>query len=416
MVNQLTNRRKQAMVNVNDFHAGSDNDRIEAAFAACRDGVVVISRRESDIEPERDWWLLDRAILVPANTTVIVRNCKIKLSDRCRDNFFRSANCGMGINEPEPLANIHIIGEGTATLEGADHPRATGDSSKTIGCPCPLNFTGNPNPTFADRHDYSYGTDALKEGESKRGDWRNIGVLMANVENLSIENLRIIEPHGWGISLEACSHARVEKIFFQACMCRIIDGAENNIENQDGVNLRNGCHHVLISDISGTTGDDSVALTCIVGTTFRPGGSTCNTHVMHSDYTKRDKDIHDVIIRNITAYSASGICCQIRLLPTNSAKIWNVLIDGVIDGAPDDLHARTSVLVGEGGNTYGENRNDSMNHITINNVISNCRSAILVPGYLNNSIISNVQNRNPNGKVIDARENAFNDVLISNVR
>jgi hypothetical protein len=40
----------------------------------------------------------------------------------------------------------------------------------------------------------------------------------------------------------------------------------------------------------------------------------------------------------------------------------------------------------------------------------------LVPGYLNNSIISNVQNRNPNGKVIDARENAFNDVLISNVR
>ncbi len=159
-----------------------------------------------------------------------------------------------------------------------------------------------------------------------------------------------------------------------------------------------------------------MALTCIVGTTFRPGGSTCNTHVMHSDYTKRDKDIHDVIIRNITAYSASGICCQIRLLPTNSAKIWNVLIDGVIDGAPDDLHARTSVLVGEGGNTYGENRNDSMNHITINNVISNCRSAILVPGYLNNSIISNVQNRNPNGKVIDARENAFNDVLISNVR
>lgn len=408
------------MTSVIDFQGATDSERIEAAIRACTDGVLLIPRRISDIEPERDWWLLDRAILVPGDMTVILQECRLKLSDHCRDNFFRSANCGYGLGDPKPLRNIHLLGQGTCTLEGADHPRATGDSSKRILCPCPKNhsFSGSPTPTWSDLHDFSYGTDAGKEGESQRGDWRNIGILMANVDNLTISGLRIVEAHAWGISLEACSNAHIDHIFFQACMTRTIDGQRHNVENQDGINLRNGCHHVVISDISGTTGDDTIALTCIVPAPdmpLRTGGAYDSTHVMHGDFSRRDKDIHDVIIRNVQGYSASGICCQIRLLPTNSARIWNVLIDGVVDGAPDSLHARTSVLLGEGGNGYGQNLADAMSHITISNVISNCRSAILVPGYLSDSIISNVISRNPEGKVIDAAPGHLRNVILSNI-
>ena len=71
------------MVYVNDFQ-GTDNEKIEQAIAARGlEGTVVL-------EPKKDGtpWLLDRAILLPENTTFIVRNCKIKLSDKCRDNFF----------------------------------------------------------------------------------------------------------------------------------------------------------------------------------------------------------------------------------------------------------------------------------------------------------------------------------------
>ena len=115
------------MVNVNDFLKQGDNEAFDAAIAARgKDGIVMIPPRES--ADGRDYWLLDRAILLPENTTVILQNCKIKLSDKCRDNFFRSANCGIGIEEIKPLSNIHIRGEGNAVLEGADHPRATGDS------------------------------------------------------------------------------------------------------------------------------------------------------------------------------------------------------------------------------------------------------------------------------------------------
>ena len=177
------------MGNVNSYAGSSDNEQIEAAIRDRKNGPVVISARISEREPERNWWLLDRAVLLPENTTVIIENCKIKLSDSCRDNFFRSANCGLGIDEPEKISDIHICGIGRAILEGADHPRATGDGGKVLAWPCPKNFSGAEHPSFEDLHRHSYGTDAGKPGESQNGDWRNIGILMANVDHLTIENL-----------------------------------------------------------------------------------------------------------------------------------------------------------------------------------------------------------------------------------
>lgn len=126
------------MVNVNSFRNLPDNEAIEQAIAnRDADGIVVIPPRVSDIEPERTHWLLDRAILLPENTTIVLQSCKIKLSDRCRDNFFRTANCGFGFPDPAPIKNVHIRGEGFCTLEGADHPRASGDGSKLLHKPCP---------------------------------------------------------------------------------------------------------------------------------------------------------------------------------------------------------------------------------------------------------------------------------------
>ena len=132
---------------------------------------MVIPRVNVQGEERREVWLLDSAILVRSNTTLELDNCRIKLSDRCRDNLIRSANCGLGITDIRPLQNIHIRGIGTVVLEGADHPRATGDSGKTLG-------------------QRTYGTDAGKDGESQTGDWRNIGILLAFVENFSIQNRR----------------------------------------------------------------------------------------------------------------------------------------------------------------------------------------------------------------------------------
>ena len=419
------------MINVNDFKCLTDNETLELAIANKQaDGIVVIPPRVSDIEPERTYWLLDRAILLPENTTVVLQNCTIKLSDRCRDNFFRSANCGMGIEFPERIKNIHIRGEGLCTLLGADHPRASGDGSKVIHCPCPYlpediskyapwmkeGTRRSPSElTGDDYHAHSYGTDAGKDGESQYGDWRGIGILLANVEHFSISGLRLVKTHGWAISLEECAHGLIEKIHFDMNMSKEIDGMLHNMENQDGIDLRNGCHHILITDITGQTGDDVIALTAIVpdNNVYRPGGSLRNTHVMHNDWTKRDKNIHDIIIRNVSAYSQ--LCWVIRLLPCNT-KIWNVVIDGIIDSQPEGVNHHGALLLGEPDSGYGKNLPGSISNITVSNLICNTDRPITVAGYLCDSVISNVVSTSTENPVITVRrENGMQNVQLSNI-
>lgn len=415
------------MVNVNSFRNVSDNDAIEQAIAnRGADGIVVIPPRVSDIEPERTHWLLDRAILLPENTTIILQSCKIKLSDRCRDNFFRTANCGFGFPDPAPIKNVHIRGEGFCTLEGADHPRASGDGSKLLHKPCPhhpadiiaIDADWVPKERkesgeldFWDIHDHSYGTDAGNPDESQYGDWRGIGILFARAERFSISNLHIVESHGWGISLEDCSYGLIEKIDFDARMYKEIDGMIMNMENQDGIDIRNGCHHITITDITGETGDDVIALTAVVPNepVYRPGGSLRTTHVMHSDWSRRERDIHDIIIRNVTAFSY--LCWVLRLLPANT-KIYNVVIENIIESRPElpsHPHGGT-LLLGDGGG-YGDNQPESMCGITISNVVCNSYSAVTLAGFMKDSVISNIVNRNPNTDILHVdRPNGMTNV------
>lgn len=116
---------------------GSDVERINQAIEAAvgAGAKVVIPRWNHAQGGKTETWLLDAAILLRSNTTLVLDNCRIKLSDRCRDNMMRSANCGLGITEIEPISNIYIRGIGNVVLEGADHPRATGDNGKTLGKP-----------------------------------------------------------------------------------------------------------------------------------------------------------------------------------------------------------------------------------------------------------------------------------------
>ena len=415
------------MVIANNFTGANDSEILNNAVQnRGADGIVVIPPRQ--IDETRDYWLLDSAVLLPENTTVILQNAKIKLSDRCRDNFFRTANCGLGIEDPSPIRNVHIRGEGVCLLEGADHPRATGDSSKLQHAPCPhfpedicniADWIPEERRTpeklaFWDIHNHSYGTDAGKEGESQYGDWRGIGILFANTEDFSISGLRIKDSHGWAISVEACSGGRIEKIDFDARMHKLIDGTYMNMENEDGIDIRNGCHHIVISDITGNTGDDVIALTAIASnSTYRPGGSLRSTHVMHNDWSKREKDIHDIIIKNVIAHSY--LCYVIRLLPA-MASVYNVVIDGIIDTQPNQLNYGGTLLLGSADAAYGKNERDGMRNITVSNVICNSRRAVKIAGFLTDSVITNIVNRNPECETITVdRENGLNNVSISNV-
>ncbi|MCK5465849.1 MAG: hypothetical protein KAI95_22625, partial [Bacteroidales bacterium] len=75
----------QQNITPNQFE-GNDIHRIRSAIEAAKatTGKVVIPPVNSN---GTNLWLLDSAILIPGNMTVILDNCTIQLSDQCRDNM-----------------------------------------------------------------------------------------------------------------------------------------------------------------------------------------------------------------------------------------------------------------------------------------------------------------------------------------
>jgi hypothetical protein len=384
--------RSSSAVSPNDFE-GSDvqriNQAIETATASGR--RVVVPRINHAADGDRELWLLDAAILVRSNTVLEFDNCHIKLSDACRDNIIRSANCGLGVTDIQPMHHVTVRGRGHVLLEGAVRPRATGDSAKTLGKP-------------------TAGSDAGVDGVSPTGDWRNIGILLACVDDVTIENLHIKDPHGWSISLERCGNGRLRDIHFEMTGTKMIDGKTWPILNQDGIDLRQGCHDIVIENISGVTGDDMIALTNIVGD--KPAGSDQSMMVSASMKADgADDDIRNIIIRNVHG-TVAGRHHVIRLLNACGLRIENVIIDGVIDTSPPERPCRATIKIGDsnprwGGVTpLGDTR-----RIVINNVVGASQHTILIAGSLTDSVIANVVRTLPGGEAItyeSGRENVRN--------
>ena len=364
----------------NDF-IGSDIEKINAAIqaaAACGCGKTVISSRRADEESERNFWLIDSAILLPENFSLIIRDTVIKLSNACRDNMIRSANT---LIDTVPIcSNINIIGEGKAVLEGADIPRATGDAVKVLG-------------------ERTFGSDAGKAGETATGDWRNIGILLVKTKNFILKNLHIKNSHGWAISLEYCTDGKIADLSFDSCSKVMIDGESHSALNQDGLDLRRGCRNIEIENISGSTGDDLVALTAIP-TGKRPAGRFGEHEFMGDSDKLADEDVYNISIKNVCGFSA-GCCNIVRFLNTRGIKMYDIILDGVKDLSPADKRNQATVRIGEAKLEWGgvTPLNDTKN-FTIKNIDSYSRTAVLIAGSLAESSIINLVNHNPENPAI----------------
>jgi hypothetical protein len=384
-------------VTPNQF-AGSDVERINqavraAAAAGCRVRIPRVNLRDGQ---RREIWLLDSAILLPGDTTLELDQCHLKLSDRCRDNFIRSANCGLGKTEIEPLQNIHIRGIGSVVLEGADRPRATGDSGKTIG-------------------QRTYGSDAGVAGQSQTGDWRNIGILMAFVDGFSIQNVTVRDSHAWAISLERCAHGTLRDIDFASSGDKLIDGQRQTILNQDGIDLRMGCHDILIENITGCTGDDLIALTAIPRPETQAGGTDSTMVSAGADRGDGRDDIRHVILRNIRGYSRGGHHI-VRLLNTPSVRMHDILLDGLLDTSPETVRCKAAVKIGDHAYGGGVAALGDTSRILISNVTSKASHTVLVGGSLCDSILTNIVRYGSPGDVVTAASGPENlrNVTISN--
>ena len=115
----------------------------------------------------------------------------------------------------------------------------------------------------------------------------------------------------------------------------------------------------------------------------------------------------------ITANSMdNGTGIQQEFAINENTKIYNVVIENILESrpySPNHPYGGT-LLLGDGGG-YGDNQPESMYGITISNVVCNSSAGICLDGYLKDSVISNIVNRNPDAPLLRVgRPNGMSNV------
>lgn len=276
-------------------------------------------------------WLIDRSILLPSNTELLIDGCKLKLADGVFDNIVRSAGITPDSDNPNGICssltrtfNIKITGINNAVIEGADKPF------------CGINpKTGIAEPWVGD----FFG-------------WRTIGILLAATENYEISGFKMQKTHCWAISQEwGCKNGYIHDLEFNT-----------NVKNGDGIDFRNGCSGCVAENISGSTSDDTVACTALDETLFTKSSRYIwPMQAMGFSYKKgNDADIHDIRIKNIftTGKHHSVICLA------TSPSVYNIEISNIIESISSGRESCVKIYTGYGtGYKKGNLRNISVKNV-----------------------------------------------------
>jgi polygalacturonase len=302
-------------------------------------------------------WIIDEAIELPSDIEILIDGAHLRLADGVFCNMFT-------VNSPErntaadSAKNIILRGKNNALLDGGNY---NGLSEKNC------HEDGRPHIS------------------------KNTMLLIFNAENILVENLRIINQRWWAITNIFVSNSVYRNISFNADISRIDENGvhypdelprnykETYVKNADGIDLRIGCHDMLIENISGTTEDDSVALTALGGFERRLG------YVVDG----ASHDIHDVTVKNISTNAYT--CANVRLLNDNGNKLYNVLIDGVTSLHPrSEYRSNSAVRIGDKAYADTDSKLGDTHHITVRNIVSSSKYAVSICKGLSDSVIENV--------------------------
>ncbi len=334
------------MVRVMDFYneKKTDNEIIDDCMNFLSGFVT-----RTIVFDQRDW-LIDRAILLPSDTTVIVDGVTLKQKNLMFDNIFRGANFEIDPENPygfpikiHPISNIRILGKNKAKLEGPDilprmmHPNM-GVEQEMVG-------------------DY-WG-------------WRNLQVCLSRCTNFELAGFIFKKQRSWANSFDRCSFGYIHDL-----------DITSTAKNGDGVNIRLGCHDITIDNIKGYTSDDCIAINSGGVTTEYPSSQYVFPNIPSNYLLKegsediRDRDIYNITVSNILSYSHLQHRV-VALLARAGHRIYNIYINNIIDGNPVSDKLDRIALIGSHTGYGGGYIPGDIHHMRINHVICNsARKAI----------------------------------------
>ena len=331
-----------AAVTPNDFAEGTDSDRIEAAVAkAVEMGERSVEIPRMNAKSGQPLWLIGRAILLPSDFTLVLRDCLVRLAPGTQDNLIR--NAGTSKEPMETDQNIRILGVGNAVLSG--------------------------------------GLTAHFDPPGDKSGWRTIGVLLCGVKQFTIEGFTLEETQAWAVSVEnGCAFGRIANLHFKN---------SNKYPNQDGVDIRKGCHDILIENITGVTGDDAVALTGL--RSDKPPAAGRKSMQVGGGKPRRDDDIYNITIRNVRAKVAGGHHI-VRLLNQDGIRLYNIFISDIMDASvAGEPRVQAGLKIGDRG--YWSMKpcelGDTFN-VFVDNVLTRGKTGVRIQGTLKNAVLRNI--------------------------
>lgn len=220
-------------------------------------------------------WIIDAPLMLDSNKTIVLDGAHLRMADGVYANMF-STEFPLG-GQCQHKENIAILGKNGAVLDGGKY---NGLSEKNAG------RDGLPHIFY------------------------NNMIFMRDVDGFEVSGLTVAEQRHWAMNFLHCTNGRVSDICFHA---------SNHAKNQDGIDLRFGCHDIVIENILGTTGDDTVALTAL-------------NHTPQNRFYIPDRcgDIYNVTVKNVQAACTGGHGI-IRLLCHDGLQVHHVLIEDIID-------------------------------------------------------------------------------------
>lgn len=298
-------------------------------------------------------WEMEEAVRIPSDFTLILDNCHLRMADNTFDNMFVNEHHGTEIGKTVEGTDryISIIGRGEAIIDGGNY---NGLSEKNSG------KDGMPHVS------------------------KNNLLFFTNVDGFQIRNIAFHNQRWWALNFIYCSNGELTDLTFKANDTNIdeqgniyhglslIDYFDMQVKQADGIDIRQGCHHINIENIRGFAGDDLVAITALDG------------H-MEQQYAVAGlpKDICYIKVKNIIGEALDS---NVRLLNQGGYTLHDILIDTVEDTSGETSYLETHPLYGirvnDAHHLYGirHSTEDETYNIIIKNVRSRACYAIHLGG------------------------------------
>lgn len=320
---------------------------------------------------------IDSVIRIPSDFTLVLSDCHLRLADGAYTNIFVNEHhdTALGRTQEGVDRNISVIGEGCAVLDGGEY---NGLSERT----------------------------QCKDGRPPI--WKNNFILFTNVEGFRIEGLSCRNQRWWSLNFIYCRSGYIGNIDFCANDTaidqegRVYHGLKREryeevlVKNADGIDLRVGCHDIVIENISGFTEDDTIALTGLNGDMER-----------HFAVDGLPSDISHVSIRDVRS---SAFCTIVRLLNQGGVRLHDISIEDIYDTADENGYFDLGLYAVRIGDVrlYGERHatKEETYNISIKNV-SGCNGyAVSLAGDMQGISMSGIECRGECKPLLDERVRA----------